>query len=490
MDPLKSIFRNSSLLLAAQTGSSLIGMALVVLLPRFLGDVEFGRLHLVLSLTMMFGVAVEFGLTQVLARAIACQRGLARPYLRTAVVAIAILGAALYVALLGTVRLLGHHPSTLELAMILGIVMVGEALCQVLRAVFQAHERMLVPVLARIAGNAFTLAVAVPLLLQGQGVQVVAIVMALAVVLQVAVNTVAVRRLEGFRRPASAAAAGSALLAAGLPFLVGQALGNLYFRMDVVMLGWLTTEATVGWYGIASRLLDALCFVPQVLTMATFPVAARLWVTAPDEFRATIRKTLHVLLVVTVPVVVTLLTLAREIVSLLFTLEAFGPAVPILQVHAVTLGVLFVDFFLVGVLMAIGRERTWIAVAAAACVLSPLLSRLLIPLAESRYNNGGIGAALGTLLTEVFIMACALRLLPAGTLGVESRRVAVQVAGAGVAMALIVLLGRALDLPWMLAAVGGGLAYLALVIRLAILPSEATRWILAVVPWRAPARVV
>ncbi len=488
MDPLKSIFRNSSLLIGAQACSSAIGMALVVLLPRFLGDAGFGRLHLVLSLTMMFGVAVEFGLPPVVARAVARQRELARPYLRSAVAAIAILGAALYVALLGTIRLLSDHQHTLELAMALGIVMVGEAVSQVLRAVFQAHERMLVPALARIAGNGFTLAVGVPLLLHGQGARAVAVVMALAAILQVAINAVAARRLEGFRMPAKAEATRAALFAAGLPFLVWQALAIFYFRMDVVMLGWLTTDATVGWYGIASRLLDALCFVPQMLTMATFPVAARLWVTSPTDFRATVQKTLHVLLVVTVPVMVVLLTLAREIVGTLFTLEAFGPSVPILRVHAFTLGVLFVDFFLVGVLMAIGRERTWIAVAGAACVLSPLLSRLLIPLAESRYGNGGIGAAIGTLLTEVFIMVCALRLLPAGTLGSESQRVAVQAAGAGGVMALIVLLGRAFDLPWMLAAVGGGLAYLGLVMQLAILPPEVTHRVLAAVARRAPAR--
>jgi O-antigen/teichoic acid export membrane protein len=62
-----------------------MGMALLVFLPRFLGDAEFGRLHLALSLTMMFGVAVEFGLTQVVIRAVAARKALARPYLRSAV---------------------------------------------------------------------------------------------------------------------------------------------------------------------------------------------------------------------------------------------------------------------------------------------------------------------------------------------------------------------------------------------------------------------
>jgi O-antigen/teichoic acid export membrane protein len=489
MDPLKSILRNSSVLIVAQAISTVIGMGLVVLLPRFLGDAEFGRLHLALSLTTMFGVAVEFGLTQVIARAVARQRGLTRPYLRAAAIMIAVLGVAAYVGLLFTVRLFNYHPDVRNLVVLLGMVMMAEALAQALGAIFQAHERMLVPALARVVGNAFTLAVAGPLLLRGHGAVAVALVMVVAAFLRVAIQAIAVRRLEGFQVPVPIRAAWTGLLAAGLPFLVWQALGIFYFRMDVLMLSWLTTDATVGWYGAASRLLDGLCFVPQVLTMAAFPVAARLWVTSRDEFRATVRATLNLLLVVTVPLGVALFTLARDIVGFLFTLEAFGASVPVLQVHAFTLGLLFVDFFLVGVLMAIGRERTWIAIAGAACVVSPLLSRFLIPLAAARYGNGGIGAALGTLLTEAFIMVWALRLFPAGTLGWESARVAAQAAGAGLVMGVLVVLGRAFDVPWVAAGVVGGIAYLGLVLRLGLLPPEAARWLLGLVVRRAPAEV-
>jgi O-antigen/teichoic acid export membrane protein len=489
-DPLKSILRNSSLLIGAQGLSSAIGLILLALLPRFLGDAEFGRLHLALSMTMMLGVAVEFGLTQVLTRAVARDSRLARPYLVSATRIIIALGATLYVALLVGLRLLGYHVGILELASILGLVMVAEAMAQALSAIFQAHERMLTPAVARVTANLFTLAVAAPLLAHGHGAFAIATVMVIAALVRVAIMAATVGRLHGFASPRPVQAAGFDLLAAGLPFLVWQALGIFYFRMDVVMLGWLTTDATVGWYGVASRLTDSLTFVPQIVTTATFPVAARLWVSAPDEFRAIVRKTLQVLLVVTVPASVGLLTLAREVIDMLFTLEAFGPAVPILRIHSLTLGLLFVDFFLVGVLMAIGRERSWIAIAGGACLVSPLMARSLIPLADSAFGNGGIGAALGTCLTEAFIMICALRLFPAGTLGAETWLVAARAVGAGVVMAFIVLLGRAFHLPWVLAGIVGGLAYLGLVIRLGLLPAEALHWVTALVARRTPAKVV
>jgi len=80
--------------------------------------------------------------------------------------------------------------------------------------------------------------------------------------------------------------------------LMGLALGGL----ALIMLGLIASEATVGWYGAASRVVEAFNFVPLMLTMAVFPVASRLWVSAPAEFQATVRKTLRLVLAARDPI--------------------------------------------------------------------------------------------------------------------------------------------------------------------------------------------
>jgi O-antigen/teichoic acid export membrane protein len=225
--------------------------------------------------------------------------------------------------------------------------------------------------------------------------------------------------------------------------------------------------------------------VPQFLTMATFPVAARLWLTSPADFRATVRKTLHLLLVVTVPAAVAIHVLAEEIVALLFTLEAYGPAVPILRIHAGSLALVFVDFYLVGLLMAIGRERRWIAISVGACLASPALNWLLIPLADARWGNGGIGAAVATLITEACILAAVLGSLPAGTFGREQARVAGRAAALGAGLAALLLAGRAAGVPWLLTATMGGAGYLAAALWLGLVPRDVLRWVRGLLPRRA-----
>jgi len=477
VNPLISIVRNWSLLAGSQVVASLIAMATMVIVSRNLGDAEFGRLYLALTLTYIVGLAVDFGLSQVVTRAVARDHALARPYFVRAALVVGAMGVCLYFVTLGSALALGYSPEVRSLVLILGVLIAAEGFSQVLGALFQAHEQMLVPVFARIAVNAITLALVVPLLLRGYGAAMVATVIVLAAILRAAFQAAAVRRLGGFHLPTPRPPQWGGLLRAGLPFLVAQELGLFAYRVNVVILGRMSSEATVGWYGAASRVMEALNFVPLLLTTATFPVLSRLWVNAPTTtFTATVRKTLHLVLVVAVPVAVVLFILAEDIIGSLFTLQAYAPAVPILRIQALSLALMFVDYLLVCVLMAIGKERIWISILAAACLLNPVLNWLLIPLAESRYGNGAIGAALVTLVIEVFVMACALRTIPSGTFGVESARVAASASALGAVLGVVLLGSRILGVPWFLAAAVGGIGYLATVVWLHILPPDVARW--------------
>jgi O-antigen/teichoic acid export membrane protein len=222
--------------------------------------------------------------------------------------------------------------------------------------------------------------------------------------------------------------------------------------------------------------MEAFNFIPQFLTLATFPVAARLWAAHSEQFRPTARKTLHLLVVITVPLAVTLLVMADEIIGALFTLERYRPSVPILRVHALSLAMVFVDYYLAGILMAMGRERQWIRIVGAACLVNLALNWLLIPLTASGLGNGGIGAGLATLVTEAVILACALRAVPAGTFGRTSVRVALRATALGGVMGGAMLAGRALGAPWLLTVALAATGYLAAVVRLGILPRDVSRW--------------
>jgi O-antigen/teichoic acid export membrane protein len=476
VDPFRRILRHSATLGVVKVLSALLGMAMLVLLPRLLGDAEFGRLHLAVSIVTMVGVAADLGLTQVVTRAVAQERRLARAYLVRAAGLIGAVSAALYVLLLAGVEAFGHGPKLGGLVAVLGVAMILDALTQLLTALFQAHERMGWPPLARLLSNAVCLAILFPALPDGSDARTVALVLLLAAALRVVVLLGLSPRLEGLRAQPPHLLRWRGLVVAGLPFVAWQALGAFYFRMDAILLGWLTTDATVGWYGAASRLVDGLTILPEILTVAMLPVLARLRTENPDEFVATSRRTLDLLLVATVPLVAVLVTSAEEIVHLLFT-ATFAPTVPILRIHALMLGVLFVDFYLATVLVVLGRERAWLAIAVGAAILNPTLNSLLIPFTAGRLDNGGIGAAAATLTTEVVVMVCALRRMPDGFFGLSTRRVAAGASAAGAAVVAVLLVGRAAGVPWVLAAAAAGLVYLGAALRLGLVDPDLWQWV-------------
>jgi O-antigen/teichoic acid export membrane protein len=487
MDPLVSILRSWSLLAGGQVIASLISLAMMVIVSRSLGDAAFGRLYLAWSLTVIGGVVVDLGLSQVVTRAVARQPALSGPYLRRATLVLASLGAGVYILLLGATAVLGYAPEVRLLVAILGLRMVAEAAGQLLAAFFQAHERMLMPSLARVAGSAITLVLVMPLLAAGYGTAAVAIVMVAGAGLRVVVQAAALRGLPGFKVHAPPPPSWRALIREGIPFMTAAALATLGYKIDVVVLGSMANEATVGWYGAATRTMDAFIVIPLMLTAATFPVLSRLWIDARSEFEATARRTLELLLIVTVPLVVMLLTLADRIIDFLFTLERYAPAVPILQIHAVSLALVFMDHLFVCVLMATGRERTWIKVIGAACVLIPTLNWLLIPAAGQAYENGALGAALAKLLTEVFILAAVVRAMPAGIFGAEVVRTAIRAIALGAVLAVVLVGSRSIGVPWPLAAVVAGSGYFAAAFRFGLLPTDLLAWIGVRLTRRSPA---
>jgi O-antigen/teichoic acid export membrane protein len=472
-DPIGSIIRNSVILMAARVVSAAMGLALLALLPRLLGDTGYGQLHLALSLVLMFGVTIDLGIGQVLVRAVAREHALARVYTRRGVTVTLALGAVLYVCSLGLVRVVGYPARTDLLVAILGIGMLLDGMAQILSSLYQAHERMHVPALARIIGHLVTFGLLLPRLWQATPTDTatVAGVLVTGSLVQLLIQAAGLRWLDGLHTARPADLSWRALLAAGAPFVLWQSLGVFYFRIDVVMLGRMTPPAVLGWYGAVARMMDGLTFMAETLALTSYPVLARLWSSSRREFEQTTQRVLAIVLLIAVPLVTALVTLAPYIVDILFT-SAFQNSVPILRIHAFTLGLLYLNFLLARILMAIGRERAWLGIAVMGCVLNPALNWAAIGFTQARYGNGGIGAALATLVMEMCIAACALRLVPHGALGWASAGVMLRLLMAGAATAAAIRLGLAVHAPWVLAGVAGAVVYLVLVLYFGLVPED------------------
>ena len=106
------------------------------------------------------------------------------------------------------------------------------------------------------------------------------------------------------------------LLRMALPFAVVSAASVLYLRVDILMLGHLGSDAVVGNYGVAMRVIDAAVIVPAFFGNAFL---ATISATGPRTERGRMQTTqaLPWIVLLTAPITVTLIAAAHPIIQLI-----------------------------------------------------------------------------------------------------------------------------------------------------------------------------
>ncbi|HEX2036294.1 MAG TPA: flippase, partial [Chloroflexota bacterium] len=280
------------------------------------------------------------------------------------------------------------------------------------------------------------------------------------------------------------------LLSGSLPFFTWQAALMIYGQIDFLLLSYLADPTAVGWYAAAYRIIGIPMFVPGIVTMVVFPALAACSRDAA-LFNQLARRALQVVALLGLPMAVGVMLLPDKLMDLFGYPDEFRDSVVPIVLLAPGLTLIGLDMVIGTVLNACDRQRQWAMTAVAAAVLNPLLNLVLIPYTQTAYGNGAIGAAVVTTLTEVFMLAVGLRLLPAR---VFTRGTLVHILKcllAAAAMAVAVGLSR--ELPLLVVIPLGALVYGVACLRLGTVTFEDWRQLRAYLvrraeaqSWRAP----
>ena len=454
----RTVSRNAVVMLGAQGVTWVSSFVLMIFLPRYLGSEDFGQLFLAMSLALMAQVFIDFGGSYYIAKEISRDPSQAAPLvansigLRLGLTMISILALMLFVVI-------GRYPTPVRiLVLILGAAKFWEGISAVMVSTFQGFERMEYRSIASITERVLLTAIAVPILIMGGNSTVIAAIMSVSTLASFVVGFFFLRRLVP-RLPRISWTQAWSLAKEGLPYLLMAIFAVIYYRVNAIMLSLMTTETVVGWFGAAFRFFDILMFFPNILSLAVFPVLARMGGQQGNVSRAT-RKSLDVILLAGIPICIGTFAFAEDIIRILFGLDQYADSLPILRVLSPGLLLIYVDFILVMALVAFDRQRQWSIIALLAIPLSVGLNYFLIPVFQSGMGNGGVGSALATNLVELFIMVSAIVLMPRGILRGDGFAVPLKGVAAGCVMGAVVwLLQQQAELPWFLVAPLSVVAY-------------------------------
>ncbi|HYE96763.1 MAG TPA: flippase [Rubricoccaceae bacterium] len=387
------ILRNLRALALARGATMVLQLVTAAYLARTLAPERFGYLGFGLALLAYFGLLVNFGLNTLGTREVA------RVPERVVELAGAVLGLRLLLALGAFVAYLAVLAALPGSALfrgtlaVLGLTLFGQALS--VEWVYEGVQQMGTLALRNVAAAVLHLVGVIGLVQEPDDVAWAAAAAAGSVLAGNGWLLLAYRRTFGRLRVWASRAQWKGLFGPALPFAASAFMVSVYYHLDQIMLGLLTTQAEVGLYTAAYRLLTAALVPALLVAQAFFPALAEASgdVPAMRSQGAAFARTMFGL---GLPAAVAGVGLAHPLL-VLFAGEAFAPASAAFALLMANAALVYVNMAYGHPLLAWDRQRAYLSVVAAGAGLNAALNAFLIP----RY--GIEGAAAATLASEVVV---------------------------------------------------------------------------------------
>ena len=202
--------------------------------------------------------------------------------------------------------------------------------------------------------------------------------------------------------------------------------------------------------------------LPFALTAAMLPTLSRIHASGAGPAIAMAKKGMGVGALVIMPLAVGISLFSSEIIATLPYPDEFSNTVPLLTILALTIPVTAFLMILGTIAIAVDRQKAWALALLATVILNVVLNMLAAPYFRDHYGNGGIGVALTTLLTEAFMVAIGVRLMPKGVIDGRLVITFLKVAFAAAVMGGVVLGLKGVSAPTLAIVATGGVVYVSL----------------------------
>ena len=471
-DLKKSISKNVAVLAITRIVTWSSTFVLMLFLPRYLGPVEYGRFFLGFSVVSIFALLIEFGGSYSITKSISRNREMVSHILVDSIAIRIFLWIVSFAAVVAYGFFAGYHTTVKIVIIIFGIGMLWSGARSVLWSCFRGFEMLKYPSYGAIAETVFIAVVGISAVLLGLGAIGFAIITTVGTLINFAICVRYIPKMTTKLSPVNWNAAFK-YLKEGFPYFLNSIFGIIYYRIDVVMLSFMVPESVVGWYGASYKFFDALMFIPSIFTIAVFPVLSRLWGEGNKSLGRPLQKSLDLILLAGAPVSILAFVFSRQIIILFYGLEGYANSILLLRIFSVGLLLVYIDMMLGMVLLAADKQREITRNSFVAIFVNIGLNYLFIPYTQTHYGNGGIGAGIATLVTELFIMVMMLQAMPGYILKESSVVVQLKALGASFLMIAVVYSARSLHLPWFVQAIlGSGIYVTAVYFAKVLEPSE------------------
>jgi O-antigen/teichoic acid export membrane protein len=457
------IIRGSAMRAAANAGGIFVGLGTAALLLRYLGVEESGRYVTVMSLVAIAGSITDNGPNITGSRALALREKSARPALLANLTAQRMLIGPIVFGLVVLFTVLAGYPQRMVSGAVLagaGLYIVSVADAVLLSLAVELRNAWLA--LVDFLKQTITLLGVAALVVLGARL---APFFAIQIVVGIAVVILASLLVSPrpFIAPRIDRAEQVELLSRALPIATVFVLGQVYFRIVIVLMSLIASAKQTGYFGGSLRAMEAMVNVPILVAGVALPMLAA----AARDDRARLRYAVRGMSegAIVAGVFVILVT-ARAAVPVMRLIggPSFAPSGAVLRIQVAAL--LFIALYQIWTvaIVALGRQRDLIFTNVAGLLGVLLFASVFVPLLGAR--GGAIASVLGDVLLAALIYS---RLRAAiGGIGVRAAFLVRVLVGAAVGGACLILPG----LPGFAAAALAGVVFIAVGEAIGMFPEE------------------
>jgi O-antigen/teichoic acid export membrane protein len=416
----------------ADVASKVASLALYVVMARELGVAQFGIFTYAFAVATIVTTLGSFGQGPVLTREVARDRSRIGDYFGNTLALRGLMSVPVVVLTVLLTAVTADDRTTVVVAL-LATALIVELQTGTCTATFAAFERLSLVAVVVIGQRLFTAVVAIAAILRGGEVVAVAAIYLVGSIVASFIAFSTLARYVWRPRIEVDPSHWRSLLAAALPVGLAAMFGTIVFRAGATMLGWVESDAVVGNYGAAQRLLEATFFVGWAVATAVYPVFSRLDRTSDPPLAFVYERAIKLTLAAGLPLSVAAALLAEPVVELVYG-NGFDEATGALVLLSPVIALYGVNHVSMMLLVSRRKQLRVAAIYAAASTVNIAGNAALVPLLSLD------GAALSLTLCEVAVLVAFLVAARIETGARVWRRVGGPVVAAAAAAVPILLL--------------------------------------------------
>lgn len=402
MSYTRQIAHNTIIQIIGKAASTIIGIVVVGMLTRYLGESGFGQYTTVMAFLQFFGIVVDMGLYIILVKKIS-EVGVDEEKWASNIFTLRLISAIIFLGLAPVVVLFFPYSGIIKLGVLVtALSFLGITLNQTVTGVFQKHLRMDKVMIAELVGRVILIGTTYAVIKADLGlVWVLGSVVAGSLV-NFTISFLLSRQFVRIKLKFDFQL-WREIIRQSWPIALSIVFNLVYFKADTIILSLMKSPEVVGVYGASYKVLEVLISFPAMFAGLVTPLMASTWAAGDMvRFRRVLQKSFDAMIIIAVPMAVGTLFVAGKVMNLVA--PEFHDAGRVLQILIFATATIFVGNLFANAVVAVNKQKVmmWLYLVVAIVSLAGYL--IFIP----RYSYFG---AAGMTVASEFMVALSAALI-------------------------------------------------------------------------------